>query len=68
MERNEGLVLYGLVREFEDSPEEADRSGVGDPSSLEIVVPREQPRTATVEEASASEISCMCLQLAVPKK
>lgn len=49
MERNEGLVLYGLVREFEDSPEEADRSGVGDPSSLEIVVPREQPRTATVE-------------------
>lgn len=49
MERNEGLVLYGRVRELEDSPEEADRSGLGDPSTLEIVVPREQPRTAMVE-------------------
>lgn len=49
MERNQGLVLYGKVRELEESPEEADRSGVGDPSTLEIAVPREQPRTATVE-------------------
>lgn len=45
MERDQGLVLYGKVRELE----EADRSGVGDPSTLEIVVPREQPRTAIVE-------------------
>lgn len=47
--KNQGLTLCGRVRELEDSPEVVDRSTIGDHCILEIAVPREQPRTATVE-------------------